>query len=67
MPERLSRHRRIMDGMTDEMPANPLTALSEAAVQLHELFRSYLDAGFTEQQALYLAACVACGGPKGQP
>lgn len=54
-----------MDRM-NEMPANPLTALSEAAAQLHELFQAYAQAGFTEKQALYLTACIACGGPKEQ-
>jgi hypothetical protein len=53
--------------MNGDMPVNPLTALSEAAAQLHELFHAYLEAGFTEKQALYLTACIACGGPKEQP
>jgi hypothetical protein len=31
-----------------------MTELAQAAAQLHELFTAYVDAGFTEQQALYL-------------
>jgi hypothetical protein len=34
----------------------PLAPLREAAVALHELFRAYQEAGFTESQAL--ALCV---------
>jgi hypothetical protein len=33
---------------------NPFGVLTEAAVTLHEFFKSFIDAGFTEQQALYL-------------
>lgn len=48
------------------MPASPFTALAGAAAALHELYRAYRDAGFTDRQALYLAACIACGGPREQ-
>ena len=40
--------------MSDE----PMTALREAAAQLHELFTEYLASGFTEHQALYLVGCI---------
>jgi hypothetical protein len=33
-------------------PPDPLTELAKAAAQLHELFRAYVEAGFTEEQAL---------------
>jgi hypothetical protein len=39
-------------------PPDPLTVLAEAAAQLHEMFISYVRAGFTEQQALYLVGQV---------
>jgi hypothetical protein len=32
------------------------TPLADAAVAIHEMFLSYVAAGFTEQQALYLIA-----------
>ena len=35
-------------------PLDPLTALAEGAAQMHEMFLAYVQAGFTEQQALYL-------------
>lgn len=36
------------------LPVNPITALAAAAAQLHELYKSYVAAGFTEEQALRL-------------
>jgi hypothetical protein len=36
------------------MPEDPFGPLQEGAVQLHELFRSYVDAGFSEEQAMRL-------------
>jgi hypothetical protein len=50
----------------ENLPASPLSELAQAATQLHELFSAYRAAGFTDQQALYLTACAACGGPKEQ-
>lgn len=35
-------------------PEDPITQLAEGAAQLHELFVSYMNAGFTESQALFL-------------
>lgn len=40
---------------------DPLTALGAAAQQLHEVFLSYVEAGFTESQALYLIAQILRG------
>jgi hypothetical protein len=37
---------------------DPMTALAEGAAQMHEMFLSYQQAGFTEQQALYLIGCA---------
>jgi hypothetical protein len=39
-------------------PPDPITILGEAAAQLHELYCSYIGAGFTEQQALYLVGQI---------
>lgn len=39
-------------------PNEPLTPFQEGAAQIHEMFRAYIEAGFTEQQALYLTGCV---------
>jgi cytochrome c len=35
-----------------------------ALLHAHEVFLSARGAGFTRGQALYLAACVLCGGPR---
>lgn len=40
--------------MTSPGPTSPITALAAAAAQMHELFRAYIDAGFTEAQAMQL-------------
>ncbi len=41
-----------------EFPADPITGLREGAVSLHECFLSYIAAGFTETQAMYLVGVV---------
>jgi hypothetical protein len=49
-------------------PKDPLTGLLQGATVMHEIFRTYMAAGFTESQALYLigvlTAAVATGSPK---
>lgn len=35
-------------------PEDPITQLAAGAVQLHELYASFVAAGFSESQALYL-------------
>lgn len=35
----------------DPMPASPISAMMASAIGLHEGYRSYVDAGFTEEQA----------------
>lgn len=40
--------------MTSTGPPSPLTNLAAAAVQMHELFRAYVDAGSSEAQAMQL-------------
>jgi hypothetical protein len=39
-------------------PQDPLTVMAEGAAQTHEIFLSYLAAGFTAEQALYLVGQV---------
>jgi len=46
-------------------PDDPITQLAAAAVGLHELFTSFVTAGFSESQALYLvgqALTASIGG-----
>lgn len=44
---------------TPEMPADPSTPMQESAVAIREVYLSYVNAGFTADQALYLAGCIA--------
>lgn len=39
-------------------PEDPITQLAAAAVQLHELYNSYIAAGFTDQQAFDLVKAI---------
>lgn len=50
--------------MSWDLPDSPVSMAEQAATAMHELFQAYCAAGFTEQQALYLVACQACGGPR---
>ncbi|MFF8299571.1 hypothetical protein ACF07M_29985 [Streptomyces globisporus] len=49
--------------MTD--PEDPITELAAAAVQLHEAFNAYLEAGFTEQQAFELVKTILAASTGG--
>lgn len=40
-----------------------LSALEESAVRLHEIYKSLMTAGFTEDQALSLIAKMTKSGP----
>lgn len=40
----------------DKGPSSPVSALLEAAISMHELYVSFVAAGFTEAQALTLVA-----------
>jgi hypothetical protein len=48
-------------------PTEPLTALVEAAAQVHEMFLAYLKVGFTESQAIYLVAAVLTASMRPTP
>jgi hypothetical protein len=37
-----------------ELPDSPLTDLAQGAAQLHEMYASYMDAGFPEGRAFEL-------------
>ena len=39
-------------------PVDPLTAMTEGAASAHEIYLSYVHAGFSEAQALYLTGQV---------
>jgi hypothetical protein len=45
---------------------DPITQLASAAAQLHELYLSYLAAGFTEAQAFDLVKTILTAGVGGQ-
>lgn len=42
-------------------PADPITELAAAAVQLHELYEAFMEAGFTDRQALELVMTAMQG------
>ena len=45
--------------MSDEpMPPSPMSALAATAAQTHEMYRSYVDAGFTEVQAMQIICAM---------
>lgn len=41
-----------------EGPASPMTALMQGAAQIHEIFTSYVAAGFNRREALYLVGQI---------
>jgi hypothetical protein len=43
---------------------DPFGMVTQAAVQMHELFRSLLNAGFTESQAMRLVIGIATAKPR---
>lgn len=50
--------------MSDGMP-DPITELVAMAAQNHEMFQAWVDAGFTEQQALELLKALITAHIKG--
>jgi hypothetical protein len=46
-------------------PPDPFGPMAESAVQPHQVFRSYVDAGFTEQQAIYLTGQILAASIRG--
>jgi hypothetical protein len=43
------------DGMSDE-PVEPMAPLAESAVGIHEMFESFVEGGFTREEAIQLIA-----------
>lgn len=41
-----------------EIPQSPLTSLDEEAIRLHEIYLSYMEAGFPEARAFKLAKII---------
>lgn len=54
-------------------PEDPMTALSEAAAGMHELFSAYVNAGFARAEALQIVIAIMTNlmperpQPPGQP
>jgi len=42
--------------------ADPLTALQAGAASIHELYKAWVEAGFTRDEALYLIAQMLTHG-----
>lgn len=43
-------------------PADPITELAAMAVQLHEAYTAYIEAGFAEAQAFELTKAILVAG-----
>ena len=48
-----------------DSPQDPITDLAAGAAQLHELYVSYLNAGFTREEALRLVIGILTAGMAG--
>lgn len=48
-----------------DTPQDPITDLAAGAAQLHELYESYIGAGFTDTQALQLVIAILTAGMRG--
>lgn len=46
---------------------NPLTVMTVAAVQLHELYQTYVAAGFSPAQAMQIVCTVLSISAQAQP
>ena len=44
-----------------DMPEEPLGQLAEGAIQMHTLYQAYVEAGFSETQALQLVLTILAG------
>lgn len=67
--ERAANEQRIRDAMGRLESREPATPLGEAAVGVHELFKSFVRSGFTERQALYILGVMISAAPEtlGEP
>jgi hypothetical protein len=53
--------------MTNPDQADPVTSLLQGALATHEMFETYMRAGFTESQALYLTAQLLLAAAQAGP
>jgi hypothetical protein len=51
--------------MSEDMPHDPLTNLAAAAAQLHEAYEAFIDAGFTESQAMQMVCAIVAASQGG--
>lgn len=52
--------------MVDRMPADPVTDLAAGAAQLHEAYESFVEAGFTEAQAMQMVCALLTNAQDGE-
>lgn len=55
------------DPANDGAPADPISGLAAGAAAVHELFLSYVTAGFSADQALYLTGVCVSTAMRGSP
>ncbi len=53
----------------EHQPANPFSEMAESAIAMHEIYVSYVQAGFTRSEALELIALIITrsSGDSGKP
>lgn len=51
--------------MGDSLPADPVTELAAGAAQLHEAYESFIEAGFSESQAMQMVCAILTSGQGG--
>lgn len=44
--------------MGEDLPVDPISDLASQAAQTHELYAAYVNAGFTEPQAMQLVCTI---------
>lgn len=47
-----------MSKENEDMPESPLTTFVEAAAQIKEMFDSFIEVGFTEEQAIQFTLAI---------
>lgn len=51
-----------MPEQPEQMPPSPISGLAQSAIASFELFRSYVDAGFTRDEALRIVIGILVAG-----
>lgn len=51
--------------MNSDTPTDPISDLVASSVQLHEMYRSFIHVGFTEQQAMTMICSLITAGISG--